>query len=62
MKRMDKLKGEAIIIGIVIACVIAIGGSVYVTHKWHNPVEEEAAAIIDKETGIDVDKMLPPDK
>jgi len=60
---LSQLKGNKLmIIAIVVVCVLALGGSVYMTKKWHNPVEQEAAAIIDKETGIDVDKLLPPDK
>jgi deoxycytidylate deaminase len=51
--------GIAVIVGILIAALV---GSVVYSHKYHNPVEQVAADLIEKETGVDVDKLLPPDK
>jgi hypothetical protein len=30
--------------------------------KYHNPVEKEVAKLIEKQTGVDVDAMLPADE
>ncbi len=47
---------------IVIVSLVALAGSVIITKKSHNPVEEIASEVIEKETGVDVDKLLPKDK
>lgn len=63
---LDKLKSLGaskllIYIVVVIAGVLLIG-SVVKTGKDHNPIEQVASEVIKKETGVDVDAMLPPDK
>jgi len=50
-------------VAIVVALALALlAGSVIYSKKNHNLVEEVASEIIEKETGVDIDKLLPPDK
>jgi hypothetical protein len=41
--------------------LLILAGSILVSGKMHNCVERFASQIINKETGIDVDALLPPD-
>ena len=47
----------ASIIGILIILIASLCFG-----KYHNPVEKEVAKLIQKETGVDVDSMLPADE
>lgn len=46
---------------VIIALGIAVG-SIIKTKKNHNAIEKVAAEVIQAETGVDIDKVLPPDK
>ena len=48
----------------IVLCILGfgllVGGFAY-TGKIHNPFEHIAEEIIKEETGVDIDKILPPD-
>jgi len=52
---------SALTIAVVIAALLAIVGSYFAYHTWHNPVEEKMAEIIEHEVGVDIDNYLPTD-
>jgi len=47
---------------IVIVCLGIVGVSLCKTGNIDNPVADIAEDIIEKETGVDIDKLLPSDK
>jgi len=57
---MVKLKAKLSIIGLTIALLIGVVYYFY-TGKAHNPVTEMASDIIQNQTGINLEKLLPED-
>lgn len=47
-------------ISVAVAVLVAIG-SFFVYGKLHNPVEAMVSKIVEAETGVNLDKMLPED-
>jgi len=47
---------------IVIICLSIVGISLWKTGNIDNPVADIAEDIIEKETGVDLDKLLPSNK